>query len=249
MAERPEFLPASGHFSDGLTSATIHNMFPNLGCSVTRIWDLKYAVRDEDGAEATLNILGPDRPGLLAKFSDLLLQCDANIESSIGWRIRKDLHQSSITFSTTKGQVDRIMQKIDEIRCDQVVIDSGQQEEAMKTYELKVTAPDERGIFREVTNILSRDHNGCAINIVSQLIRTYRHPDHPNLPVAYIELRLEVPLDLVPHISEIIDEIREYGREDCWHVDEREWIDNADSKGFDVPPTNRLPSDWVTRRH
>lgn len=246
MSDQTRSLQLPGHFADDLTSAPM----TNLDWSITRILDRKADTHaPKEGTEAILNVLGPDKPGLLAMVTDVLVQYRANIESSTGWRIRKDLHQSSITFSTPKGYIDEIMKKINEIRCDQIVIDSGQQEEAMKTYELSVTAPDDSGIFRDVTSILSRNRNGRAINIVSQIVRTYEHPEHPDLRIGHIELRLEVPLDLVPHISEIIDEIRERGREHQWHVAGREWIDNAESKGPGGSPTNRLPSSWLSRRN
>ena len=188
--------------------------------SFTRIISCDPDPRDPDSVKATLSVICPDTPGMLAGIARWLCHdVKANIVSSFGGRMDGDVHGSFFTIRTRNEQLGAIIHEVNMRRCDELNVGRPPDREEMKVYELTVTAPDEPGIFCKVADVLTKDNR--RVNILSQSIVTKRYPETPDCPYAHIRLRLEVPPETVLSLPRMIDEIRERGDGE-WLVFNRE---------------------------
>jgi hypothetical protein len=204
------------------------HLFEGLGCSVTPILDPQPDPRDRRSVRSTFSLVCTDEPGRLAKASRLLYRrYGANIVSSFGGRMDNNIHGSFFTILTSRGQAERIIHDLRAQRFEPIRPGHPRSRDDMRINELMLTAPDRPGIFSEVTDVLARDdHN---INVLSHGIITKEFSDSPGLPLAQIELRLEVPLNVAPRLPEVIGEIRDLGRDEGWYIVNREWIGDRGS--------------------
>lgn len=212
---------------DGPIPSANRDVLARVNRSITRIVDCKPDPIEPDSFRVTVSVTCPDTPGMLAGVTEWLWkELDGNIVSSFGGRMDGDIHGSFFTIRTRTEQLVKI---ISEVHMNEVKPGNPPNQDELKTYELTVTAPDRLGIFCEVSRVLT----DREINILSQSVVTGESPKGSGHYFAHIRLRMEVPLRTVPSLPQVIDKIRELGRDDDgWHVTEPEPTEN---KGFSLP--------------
>ena len=194
-------------------------MLEGLGCNIIPIRDPDDPF-SPDSMRVVMNFTAADCPGVMNRFSTWLCHHDANIEALTGNR-QDGIYGSLVTVRVDRDRLESMMTEVNSIECNQIDMTEVDPQEHGMLYQLIIVGPDRKAIVRDITNILTRD--GRRINTPSQTIRPLTHPSLPGVRLTRIEFRLEVPIDKVSSLPDVLDEIRELGRKENWHVDAREW--------------------------